>query len=76
MLGGILTPEIVESGRKQYSDSRKESIIMEAKTIGKFIAALRKANGMTQKDLADSLNVSDKTDGNVMTARRICPPFL
>ena len=61
MLGGILTPEIVESGRKQYSDSRKESIIMEAKTIGKFIAALRKANGMTQKDLADRLNVSDKT---------------
>lgn len=33
---------------------------MEAKTIGKFIAALRKANGMTQKDLADKLNVSDK----------------
>ena len=34
---------------------------MEAKTIGKFIAALRKANGMTQKDLAEKLNVSDKT---------------
>lgn len=34
---------------------------MEKKSIGKFIAALRKANGMTQKDLADRLNVSDKT---------------
>ena len=34
---------------------------MEKKTIGSFIAALRKANGMTQKDLADRLNVSDKT---------------
>lgn len=34
---------------------------MERKTIGGFIAALRKANGMTQKDLADRLNVSDKT---------------
>lgn len=34
---------------------------MERKTIGGFIAALRKANGMTQKDLADKLNVSDKT---------------
>lgn len=34
---------------------------MESKTIGKFIAALRKANGMTQKELADKLNVSDKT---------------
>ncbi len=34
---------------------------MEKKTIGAFIAALRKANGMTQKDLAERLNVSDKT---------------
>lgn len=33
---------------------------MEKKTIGGFISALRKANGMTQKDLADKLNVSDK----------------
>ena len=34
---------------------------MEKKTIGAFIAVLRKANGMTQKDLAERLNVSDKT---------------
>lgn len=34
---------------------------MERKSIGSFIAALRKANGMTQKDLADRLYVSDKT---------------
>lgn len=34
---------------------------MEKKTTGGFIAALRKANGMTQKDLAERLNVSDKT---------------
>ena len=34
---------------------------MEKKTIGGFIAALRRANGMTQRDLADRLNVSDKT---------------
>ena len=34
---------------------------MEKKTIGGFLAALRKANGMTQKDLAERLNVSDKT---------------
>jgi len=33
---------------------------MEKKTIGQFIAILRKANGMTQKDLAEKLNVSDK----------------
>ena len=34
---------------------------MEKRSIGGFIAALRKANGMTQKDLAERLNVSDKT---------------
>ena len=34
---------------------------MEQKTIGKFITALRKANGMTQRELAERLNVSDKT---------------
>lgn len=33
---------------------------MEKKTIGQFIAALRKASGMTQKELAEQLNVSDK----------------
>ena len=34
---------------------------MERKTIGGFIAALRRANGMTQRELAERLNVSDKT---------------
>lgn len=34
---------------------------MEKKTIGSLIAALRKAKGMTQKDLAERLNVSDKS---------------
>lgn len=33
---------------------------MEKKTIGTFIAALRKAKGLTQKELAELLNVSDK----------------
>ncbi len=33
---------------------------MEKKTMGSFIAILRKAKGMTQKDLAELLNVSDK----------------
>ena len=33
---------------------------MEKKTIGQFIAALRKANGMTQQEVADRLNVSNK----------------
>ena len=34
---------------------------MERKTIGSFIAALRKANGMTQQALADRLNISNKS---------------
>lgn len=33
---------------------------MEKKSMGTFLAALRKASGMTQKQLADQLNVSDK----------------
>lgn len=33
---------------------------MEKKTIGSFIAALRKANGLTQRELAEQLHVSDK----------------
>lgn len=34
---------------------------MEKKSIGEFIAVLRKANGLTQKQLAEMLRVSDKT---------------
>lgn len=34
---------------------------MEKKTIGSFIATLRKANGYTQQELADLLHVSNKT---------------
>lgn len=34
---------------------------METRTIGKFITTLRKASGMTQKELAEKLNVSDKS---------------
>lgn len=34
---------------------------MERKSMGSFITALRKANGLTQKDLAEKLNISDKT---------------
>ena len=34
---------------------------MERKTTGSFLSALRKANGMTQQEVADKLNVSNKT---------------
>lgn len=34
---------------------------MESKTIGSFLSALRKAKGMTQQEVADILNVSNKT---------------
>ncbi len=54
LLGGILTPHIL-----RFTYQRR--LNMEKKTIGSFIATLRKANGMTQKELAEILNVSDKT---------------
>lgn len=34
---------------------------MEKKTMGAFLAALRKANGYTQQEVADKLNISNKT---------------
>ena len=34
---------------------------MEKKTMGTFLSALRKANGMTQQEVADRLCVSNKT---------------
>ena len=34
---------------------------MDKKSMGSFIAALRKAKGWTQKDLSELLHVSDKT---------------
>lgn len=34
---------------------------MERQTMGSFLAALRKASGLTQKSLAEKLNVSDKS---------------
>lgn len=33
---------------------------MEKKTLGTFLSALRRAKGMTQRELAEKLNVSDK----------------
>lgn len=35
-------------------------VLMEKKMIGMFIAALRRAHGMTQRELAERCNVSDK----------------
>ena len=61
LLGGILTHEILELRHKKQSNRPERRTHMEKKTIGGFIAALRKANGMTQKELAERLNVSDKT---------------
>ena len=39
----------------------KGAIIMTNKSMGSFLAELRKEKGVTQKELADYLNVSDKT---------------
>lgn len=47
---------------------------MEKKTIGKFISVLRRANGMTQKQLGEKLYVSDKTVSR--WEREECTPEL
>ncbi len=39
----------------------REAILIKQNTIGGFIAALRKSRGMTQQEVADRLNVSNKT---------------
>ena len=44
---------------------------MERKTIGSFIAVLRKARGLTQRQLAEKLNVSDKTVSRLGEGRGI-----
>lgn len=46
---------------QQQEPGTRGEITMEKKTIGRFISALRKANGMTQKELGEKLFVSDKT---------------
>ena len=34
---------------------------MKSNTTGRFLAALRKTEGLTQKEVAERLHVSDKT---------------
>lgn len=55
--GGFFTDGMIECGYKYTMGENR----MEKKTIGKFISALRRANGMTQKELGERLYVSDKT---------------
>ena len=45
---------------------------MDQIRIGRFIAQCRKAGGLTQRQLADELGISDKTvsNGNVATGCR------
>ena len=45
---------------------------MERKSIGMLIAALRRANGLTQKQLADRLGVSDKKRSAAGSGMKAC----
>jgi transcriptional regulator with XRE-family HTH domain len=47
----------IVTAAKKYFEVRK----VEKKTMGSFLAVLRKSKGMTQQDVAKSLNVSNKT---------------
>ena len=44
---------------------------MDQKKIGKFIAQCRKQKNMTQQELAERLNVSDRTIGNWENGRNM-----
>ncbi len=44
---------------------------MNQEKIGKFIAEIRKEKGMTQQELADKLNVTDRAIGNWENGRRM-----
>jgi transcriptional regulator with XRE-family HTH domain len=49
----------------------KRGIIMNQENIGKFIADLRKEKNMTQQELADKLNVTDRAISNWERGRRL-----
>ena len=49
---------------------------MDQEKIGRFIAELRKENSLTQKELAEKLNVSDRTVGNWERGRNLPDPSL
>ena len=44
-----------------HSGIRERRTLMQKKTMGAFISALRRAKGMTQRELGEQLFVSDKT---------------
>ena len=44
----------------EYSEICKGDNLMTNKSIGEVISTLRKEKGMTQKELADKLNITDK----------------
>lgn len=65
LLGCFLSLSVLEFTHKRCNRSFKKKIermnFMDQKTMGSFIAALRKTSGMTQRQLAEMLAVSDKT---------------
>ncbi len=56
---GVHNRRLLDANFKTPFHGRRKSMT-EKKTIGAFIAVLRKASGMTQRELAERLNVSDK----------------
>ena len=48
-------------GPAVYNCKGREARKMDQVSIGRFIAQCRKAGGLTQRQLADELGISDKT---------------
>ena len=51
----------VETAEQEGYDEKKEAKAMDLKKTGEILARLRKEKGMTQKQAAEILNVSDRT---------------
>ena len=57
-----------------FEERKKEVNYMDAKVFGKFIMERRKQLGMTQAELAEKINVTDKAVSRWRKSRRFCPP--
>jgi DNA-binding XRE family transcriptional regulator/desulfoferrodoxin (superoxide reductase-like protein) len=57
---GILLSESKENVRYMYLEKDREERKLDCKKVGILLLRLRKEKGMTQKQIADKLNISDK----------------
>lgn len=57
----LYAPWVAFEGKARYNNGRKGALEMDQAKTGRFIAARRKELGLTQRQLAEALSISDKT---------------